>query len=217
MIEICNKTGTCFTIDIDGKQYLITARHLVDDWVQSQPFHIFHDKQWREIKLSLVGKCKGKIDIAVLTSPFQLSPAYALPATAKNIIFGQDVYFLGFPYGWYGNNEAEILGKFPMPFVKKAILSCSCIEQDGGQQFYLDGHNNPGFSGGPVVYKQLGKNKYKVASVISGYRYTYEPVFAKEKELPLAYKYNTGIIISNDIKYAVELINENPIGVSIKT
>jgi hypothetical protein len=138
-----------------------------------------------------------------------------LPATAGGIVWGQDVYLLGFPYGWYGD-LGEMNRNFPLPFVKKAILSCTYMKDDGVQHFFLDGHNNPGFSGGPVVFKEPHRSEFKVASVISGYRYTHEPVFAGKEELALAYRYNTGIIISYGIKHAVDMISANPSGLPIK-
>lgn len=148
-----------------------------------------------------------------MAASIQLSPSFELPATSGGIIWGQDVYFLGYPYGWFGN-VGGLNRDFPMPFVKKAILSCMTTEAEV-QVLFLDGHNNPGFSGGPVVFKEPHKNEYKVASVISGYRYTNEPIFAGDEKFPLGYRYNTGIIVSYGIKHAVELIETNPIGTQI--
>jgi S1-C subfamily serine protease len=214
-IKVGESTGTCFTVDIDQKQYIVTARHVIDGWHPGDTIQIFHENQWKRIDLSLVGRCEGEVDIAVLSAPIQISPTLALLATAGGIIWGQDVYFLGFPYGWYGD-IGEMNRNFPMPFVKKAILSCTFMQNNGVQHFFLDGHNNPGFSGGPVVFKESNKNEFKVAAVISGYRYTNEPIFAGEAQVPLAYRYNTGIIISYGIKHAVDLIESNPIGLPIK-
>ncbi|MEI8174029.1 MAG: serine protease [Deltaproteobacteria bacterium] len=214
-IKVGKSTGTCFTIDIEQKQYVVTARHLIQEWEPGQRMHIFHDKEWKEIEMTLVGRCGGEIDIAVLAPLFQLSPPLSLPATSGGIVWGQDVYFLGFPYGWYGD-IGELNRNFPMPFVKKAILSCTYMKSDGVQHFFLDGHNNLGFSGGPVVFKELNNNEFKVASVISGYRYTHEPILAGEQEVALAYRYNTGIIVSYGIKHAVEVISDNPIGLPIR-
>ena len=151
-IKVGEEIGTCFTIDVSGKQYLITARHVIQGWNRKESLYIFHENQWKSIDVTLVGECDGEIDIAVLAAGILLSPNFALPASAGGIIWGQDVYFLGFPYGWYGE-IGELNRHFPMPFVKKAILSCTFSQDDGVQHFYLDGHNNPGFSGGPVVFK----------------------------------------------------------------
>jgi hypothetical protein len=86
------------------------------------------------------------------------------------MVLGQDVYFVGFPYAdpalATSTGAAETIG-----FVRKAIWSAQ-EKKDNYTRFYLDGRNNSGFSGGPVVYLQQGKPGYdfKVAAVISGYR-----------------------------------------------
>jgi hypothetical protein len=81
----------------------------------------------------------------------------------------------------------------------------------------LDGHNNPGFSGGPVLFKEQEHGELKVAAVVSGYRFENEPIYHGEQELPVTYRYNTGIIISYGIKHAVALATTNPIGVPTAT
>ncbi len=103
---------------------------------------------------------------------------------------------------------------FPIPFVKKAIVSCMMFENDM-QIFFLDGHNNPGFSGGPVIFKEPNSNGFKVASVISGYRYAKEPIYQNGAAVPLELRANTGIVISYGIKHAIDLIESNPVGFQI--
>ncbi|HZD60078.1 MAG TPA: hypothetical protein VE439_06450, partial [Anaerolineae bacterium] len=143
-----------------------------------------------------------------------------LEPTSDGIVYGQDVFFLGFPYGM--RVELGNLNRgFPLPFVKKAILSCIHTTENGVQIYYLDGHNNPGFSGGPVVFKEANRQNFKVASVISGYRQEEEPIYQAGQEIhfqeiPLVYRYNTGIIYSYGIKHAVDLIKGNPIGYKLR-
>ena len=80
----------------------------------------------------------------------------------------------------------------------------------------LDGHNNPGFSGGPVIFSPYGQlQDVRVAGVISGYKFAWDKVFIQDTETDLAVKYNTGIIIAYSIEYAVELIRANPIGAPV--
>lgn len=209
-IRLGNSTGTCFTIDVEGKQYIVTAKHVVSNINQVQQVSIFQDNQWKDMDVTLVGHCNEEIDISVLTTNVRLSPDFPLP-TVGNIIYGQDVYFLGFPYGMTGE-IGQMNRDFPLPFVKKAIVSCLHTTPTDAQLLFLDGHNNPGFSGGPVVFKEPNNDSFKVAGVISGYRYNEEPIYQGAQELPLAYRYNTGIIISYGIKHAVDLIEANPIG-----
>lgn len=165
-IQVGNSTGTCFTIDVDTKQYLITAKHIVRDCTGIFLLKILHEQQWKEIQVSLVGHCPNDIDISILSAQFQLSPTFPLEPTSQGLVYGQDVYFLGFPYGM-GEEVGNINRNFPLPFVKKAIVSCLQTKENGGKIVYLDGHNNPGFSGGPVVFRETNTIDYKVMSVIS--------------------------------------------------
>ena len=214
-IQVGDSIGTCFTIDVNSNQYLVTAKHIVKDLNGTCIIKVFHENQWKDIQVTVVGHCDGDIDISVLTAQQQLSPTLPLEPTSDGMVYGQDVYFLGFPYGMTGEVGA-LNREFPLPFVKKAIISCLHTTGDGVQIIFLDGYNNPGFSGGPVVFKKPNQNDFKIASVISGFRYTEEPIYQGGNEVPLAYKYNTGIIISYGIKHAIDVIEGNPIGYELQ-
>jgi len=205
-------TGTCFTIDYGDRQYIITAKHVLSSWDGHSNIQLYYSEEWHSIDVSVIGT-SSSADIAVLSTSFQLSPAYPMPATSKDLCYGQDVYFLGFPYGYSGDVGSLNRG-FPMPLVKKAIVSCFHKENDA-EVFLLDGHNNPGFSGGPVIFKPASTSEFRVAAVISGYRYTNNPIQAGGNDTPLTYQYNTGIIVSYSIGEAMRLIDQNPIGVSL--
>ena len=208
-------SGTAFTIDVDNRQYIISARHLFEDVRDSVEVGIFHSNEWKAINLQLVGHCDKDIDISVLTADNRLSPNLELEPTSNGIILGQDVYFLGFPYGFFGE-AGELNRDFPLPFVKKGILSCMQMKKDSPHVLFIDGHNNPGFSGGPVVFIQPDNRNYKVASVISGFRAKQEPIFIGDAPSPqLTYQYNTGIIISYGIDHALQVIKENPTGLEL--
>jgi Trypsin-like peptidase domain len=203
-------TGTCFTIDIDSKQYLITAKHVVAHFPHTGVIDLYHDGHWRKVTAKLVGHADEHIDITVLSLDFQISPSYLLPASDGGICFGQNVYFLGFPYG-LSSEVGELNRNFPMPFVKGAILS-SIVNENGVSCLFLDGNNNPGFSGGPVVFTHPESKDLRVAAVISGYRFDMQPVYWQQQPTDLAYQQNTGIILTYSIRHAVDLIKKNPIG-----
>lgn len=126
--------------------------------------------------------------------------------THKGLTYGQDVYFLGFPYGFLGK---YIFGPdgYPLPFVKRATLSLF-----NGTVFLLDGHNNPGFSGAPVVFTEPQKLEFKVGAVVSGYQYVDEPIYDGPPTSGLTYRYNTGLIVTHAINDALDWIKGNPIG-----
>jgi hypothetical protein len=80
----------------------------------------------------------------------------------------------------------------------------------------LDGINNPGFSGGPVI---IGTGEsVKFAAVISGYYLQPTEIIRGNaaQRVPKArkdYVYeNSGFIIAYDIAHAVDAIKKNPIG-----
>ncbi len=101
-IKVGDSTGTCFTVDIKNRQYLVTAKHIVCDLDGESYLDIYHDNQWKTIKVTVVGHCDGEIDISVLTADIQISPLHPLEPTSDGMIYGQDAFFLGFPYGMGG-------------------------------------------------------------------------------------------------------------------
>ena len=209
-IRVGDSTGTCFTIDVDNKQYIVTAKHIAKTINENPQVKLFHGRSWKVLNISLIGHCDDPIDISVLATDIQLSPTYSLSPTSANLIYGQDVYFLGFPYG-LGSEAGDLNRDFPLPFVKKAIVSQMDMENKI-EVIYLDGHNNPGFSGEPVVFRSQGSRDFKVCSVISVYRYQQEHIYNGDEVTPLYHKYNTGIIVAYGIQYAVSLIQSNSTG-----
>ena len=210
------KFGSCFTIDVDRKQYLCTAKHVLEGF-NTGKIELWHEERWKSLEVEFVGYGSEGTDICVLSPGIQLSPALPLLPRMDNIVLGQEVYFLGFPYGL--RTEMPDLNRFfPLPFVKQATLSAMILGEKKNILF-LDGHNNPGFSGGPVVFKEIGSsnNELYVASIVAGYRSAFEPILdEKGNETPLRYLANTGIIISYSIKHALDAIRENPIGQEIR-
>lgn len=239
MIKAGKSIGTGFTIDVDGRQYLITAKHLVAKLKSEDSIAIWKNDDWSAVKVKVL-LCKDPIDIAVLVPPSQLTVSFELEPTIVGLRFAQDVYFCGFPYGYFFTSGQTINGFYPVPFLKKALISAQSRVEDGVAQLFLDGHNNPGFSGGPIVYRDLDRNDFafKVAGVVSGYQPELTPVMKAVPVKPnedlsgveqwririedgkkIRYEdtqkmvaTNTGIVTGYAIDFAVDLIKRNPIG-----
>lgn len=212
-IRFGKQIATAFFIDIDQRQYLVTAKHVVPDLSGEATIFILHNNDcWREVNVRLVGHAPGEADISVLALPYRIAGAdLTLPADAAGVFVGQEVFFLGFPFGLFGEMGAAN-NDYPLPFIKRATVSCFEHNQNGLHRIFLDGNNNPGFSGGPVVFAFPGTREFRVAAVISGYRYENQPVFHGTESLPLSTRHNTGIIFSYGIGYATSLVQQNPIG-----
>ena len=160
--------------------------------------------------MKLVGHAQGDVDVAILAADRLLTPSgLPMAATNEGLIYGQDVCFFGFPYGLVGQVAFGSEGH-PLPFVKKATVSLL-----DHRRLFLDGHNNPGFSGGPVVFKNPVHQGYKVAAVISGYQAAKEPIYEGSQITNLSYQDNTGIIEAYTVSWAVDLIKGNPIGIGV--
>jgi|SRR3989344_1777776 len=204
--------GTCFSIDVNGKQYLVTARHVLqikdangkvtEEFKTAETVELLQDNKWISQLGTLIGH-SDIADISVFTIPTNI-PAHPLPATMQGFAYGQELYFLGFPYG-LKSDIGTLNRNFPLPFVKKGILSAMFFNEPG-KFFFIDGHNNPGFSGGPVVFKKPNTNEFQVAGVIQGYQPEYEE---KSGSLVPIQNTNSGIIKAYSINNAIDIISRN--------
>lgn len=211
-IRYGEQIATAFFVDIDQRQYLVTAKHVVPDFPLESKISILHNRIWKDVSAKLVGHAPGEADISVLALDYRIAGTdLILPVDANGMFVGQEAFFLGFPFGLFGDMGAAN-NDYPLPFVKRATVSCFEHNQYGLHRIFLDGNNNPGFSGGPVVFTLPGETVFRVAAVISGYRYENQPVFHGVESLPLSTRHNTGIIFSYGIGYVVKLASENPIG-----
>ena len=99
-----------------------------------------------------------------------------------------------------------------MPFVKRVTVSTLF-----GRPYLLDGHNNPGFSGGPVVFCPPARKEFQVAAVVSAYRSARVPVRDHEdRDTEFHFRENAGIVVAYDVNEAVTLIRSNPIGLELR-
>ncbi len=217
-------TGTAFAIDHESKQYLVTARHVVKGIKPDDVIKIHYGGKWKDFPVKVVEIGKGKIDVAVLACSVQLAPPFSLIPSDKGLQFGHSVAFLGFPFGWRGGGE-QFNNGFPLPLVKAGIISRMSF--GNMPDFYLDGHGNRGFSGGPVVFfpGEQSRNPLHVAGVVSHYpvpksHKSWTPVVDRngtpltdQAGEPAAYiQENPGIVAAIPIRYVMELIDANPIG-----
>jgi len=74
VIRAGDKAGTAFTIEVDGRQYLITARHVVADLKAEDTVQYLKNKTWQSLPVQVAQYDKIKaVDIAVLVPLRQLT------------------------------------------------------------------------------------------------------------------------------------------------
>jgi S1-C subfamily serine protease len=191
--------GSGFTLTLHGRQWLVTARHVVDGW-DVEDIRVTTLRGAGTNRLERIADMQPGADIAVFSVDGELTQDLPLAATLEGICYSQDAYFLGFPFGFGLNPQDSSL-----PFVKKAIISALYKDVNGVGLVLLDGINNPGFSGGPVVFCRQGTQDWHVAGVVSSYWTEQVSVVGGVGTVEA----NTGIIVAYDIRHAVEAIDSS--------
>jgi hypothetical protein len=200
-------SATCFVINRHDRQWLITAKHFLEGSapIGTGSMHIFtHEgKEDAQLKPEFVPPVQPGADIAVfsLGDYKMVRDELTLNASADGLVLSQDVFFLGYPLP----DRVPLSGT--LPFVKRGIVSARTAINDVSI-WYVDGHNNPGFSGGPVVFNQGGGigTIWHVLGVVSGYITEAIAVNGNEGKLGEVNS-NSGIIVVYDIKHAVDAID----------
>ena len=95
---------------------------------------------------------------------------------------------------------------FPIPLVKHGIITY--IAGPPGDPFLVDGINNPGFSGGPVV-RVDNPSKPAVIGLVSAYKVAQEPVYREQTKTDLTVQANTGLVVAFGVEYALEAIKKD--------
>jgi hypothetical protein len=250
MIETTVGRGTTFSIDVDNREYWITAKHVFTG-KRTGPAGEFktktvqanvlsglgngdegHDQSWKTVQFQAIDPGKD-IDILILVPDHLLLPYdrdFNLRTDSPNIGFGGDCEFLGFPYGGGWKIRRSSSNEWVwLPYTKHCTVSAR-VEEGGLGIWVLDGINNEGFSGGPVL-SQTGPSQ-RVFAVISGFHQ--EPLEVMPEpapgqtqassvppppELPgqqssqrQVVEANSGFILAFDIQPAIKAIQANPIG-----
>ena len=208
--------GTAFAIDSDNREYLVTAWHVAKHIARNTRVQVWRNGKWESIPVNIVGHGRGDVDISVLASTVGMVPndaRYSLPMGARGILLGQEMMFLGFPSGYDVTTTHLLRTGYPVPAVKYARLSV--LPRDG-YPMWLDGHNNEGFSGAPLCYKNQGEDDIRIAGVVSAYRRIKKPVYdALDRQTGMYHKENMGFGLAWDIRYCMDLISQNPIGLEL--
>ena len=195
LIQTDIQQGTCFLIEANNQEYLVTAKHLFRLTLQngdSTQIIIWQENRSRNLNVKYYVHSDSTLDIAVLKlgesikvmTPFSIG---------GDMILSQDIYFLGFPN--FNNIQFSTSGTIGiLPLVKKGIIS-GWNKNNSYTLFFLDGHNNPGFSGGPAVGIDNTTKKPVIFGVLSGYYYETKPVKNQHEQDELTHiQENSGII-----------------------
>ena len=270
LIETATSIGTAFTIEVDKREYWITAKHIITGIEAGPPGLVntktvvanlllpysrrdeAQEKRWQTVRFTVIDPGKD-IDILVLAPErpvATLLPPDSMKAASDTnpndvnalVPIGGDCEFLGYPYGgsWKAStpgsrnkSPSPTDGWFWSPFAKRCMLSGTMVK-NGVTIFVLDGINNLGFSGGPVI---IGRGaSTQVFAVVSGFHpeplevlsapdpaqpyvspLPPPPALPGQKATPARKQIvesNSGLILAYDITPAIRAIRAHPIGPS---
>jgi len=209
LVQYGNTYGSSFIIDINNKEFLITAAHLFPNISNNSELEItiYDENKSDKNKIRLYKHSDPSIDIAVIVLPKPIKKMKPL-ITGGSIETGQNLLFLGYPIlnGQLFATQDPTFGIRAL--VKKAMLA-GVVKKNDYYLMLLDGHNNSGFSGGPVIGYDKKTDKNVIVGVISGYIYETKKVYDDNKSPTLNYDDNSGIILSYSIDLAYRIIDEN--------
>jgi hypothetical protein len=198
-----DSSGTCFAIDVNNRQFLITAAHVLTENTEAGAIpEIWHDNEWKVVRHSVIKTGSNGIDVAVIAVTDVIAdPRLVVYPTSQIAFLSQEVFFLGFPYGMRCN-VGVINEDFPIPLVKKGCISKIADRAD--EFILIDGHNNPGFSGGPIIYNSGAKTC--IAGVVVGR--TWRSETPNQDGAPVKVWSDDGLVIAHPIERALEIISD---------
>jgi len=205
LVRIGNLDGTAFSIDHNGKLFLITARHMVSGLpITGGNIQIGRNGAWLNYPITKVLFPEAPdVDIAVLETNEKVEKPYGITIASgeEGPTFGEVVWFLGYPYDLHTH-----LANGELPFIKRGTMSAIDATNPKAVVIYIDGFNNPGFSGGPVVYFDLKAHAYRLIAVVQGFREDHASVLVNGQHVPTPVLVNSGILIAYNLRHAVEAI-----------
>jgi hypothetical protein len=204
-IQVGNELGTAFSIDYKGKLYLVTARHGVVGLPESQAtFQIWQTDRWVDLHTTkTLFPPSSDFDIAVFETDEKVAKPFdiAISRAREGPTFGQQVWFLGYPWGIHTR-----LSKVEFPFIKRGTMSAMDATNTNAVVLYIDGFNNPGFSGGPILDWDFGKHAYRIVGVVKGYRLDTAKVLVNGEPVDTQLLVNSGILVGYSIEHALQAI-----------
>ncbi len=198
------KTASAYTIEKGKYQFLVSAAHVFADCTEVNEIKIFFDDHWYKLPVKVVYNSLDTGDTIVFLLESDISPRTPVNYGPKGVILGSWAYFLGFPLSL--NNIGKDL-KFPLPLIKGGLISSIDGSLHELNTLFLDGHNNSGFSGGPVAWSaNPRKNEpFSIIGTVSGYLAEFPKAGATQEDCDM-FEVNAGIVKAHWITNLFDII-----------
>ena len=212
-VEFPGGAASCFVVTHRDRQWLITAKHVADAAVQngSATFTLSGENGMTVevsspmVRVPLVEEGPDIVVFSIADKRIVRDDMTLVPS-AQGLMLSQEVFFLGYPLP----SNLPLSGR--LPAVRRGIVSQRAV-LEGGMAWIIDGHNLPGFSGGPVVFANHGGtgSTWHVLGVVSAYWQHWLDVQVAGGAIPnnlgLKVPSNAGLVVVYDIQHAIAAID----------
>ena len=207
-----NPVGTGFAIDVNGKQYLVTAQHVASSCHYDPEIRVRSGESWSSVHLGwrTIGE-DVEADVAVLSASSSLCTSdLAVTVGQAGIIYGTFGYALGFPSALRPSDVGWLPGGRPTPVPALAVMYFS----QEGKTGCCSGYITNGYSGGPILFPKSGEkpNEWAFAGVCTGFPTLRRPIDMDGSPVEFAAHEPTGLIRMANIQIAEAIISDNPAG-----
>lgn len=121
-LRLGDQQATGFTIEVDKRQYVITARHFADSAPAAATIDVYRNSKWTQLPFGRLAVEPATVDIAVLVFTQPLSSVLPVEVGFRGTTLSQTVFFLGFPLGLSIDGNSLNSG-YPLPLVKHGIVA----------------------------------------------------------------------------------------------
>jgi S1-C subfamily serine protease len=206
-VKSASSLGTAFALDIDGRQYLVSALHVVEQAAETAALEVYVQGGWKQFWVDIIG-----VDFTADIAVFALKEAITrrglqIETGSTGFVAGQEVFILGFPLGIVG---IAVNPGFPIPLIKRGVVSL--LMPGSPNSVYISASANPGFSGGPVYFANPKSGKATLMAIVLeelGYQAPVKD--AQGVEIGTIFK-DSNIVKCSFIDHALTVIANNPRG-----
>ena len=190
-----SQVGTGFAIEVNNRQFLVTADHVAQACEYRPSILLKNNDQWVPYKTTWELTFNDQeSDVAVLEPATQIcSPDLHITLGAAGLAFGTVGFALGFPgvidVAHLANQPWGTEGQPRLPLPLHTLVPIYL--PDSGKDIYCSGYLTPGYSGGPIIApKENVNNGWMIVGVCT--KLTQAPV-GGNAQIP------TGVLVAANI------------------
>ena len=204
--------GTAFAIDVDGRQYVVTAGHVARD-CKYRPEILFRQNEKLVPfgnQLRFIGE-NADSDVAVFAAGQILVPKdLDVSLGDADLYYGSIGYALGFPSALTSQEIGFLPEGRPLPVPALAVAYFNFE----GETTCVAGYVTNGFSGGPIIFPKLGasRTEWTIVGICIAFPTVPRPIDMKGAPLEFEVREPTGLIRMAKISVAIEIIDGNSSG-----